>query len=107
MTSRSRAAADQLVLALDEQSAAPMTDIPGPGRSTAMLPGHGTQPFDDEGWFFEPWWPGVLATIVIDDGRVTLMAGQLADPLETARPAGFPGRRCMRSDHLQRLQFLD
>jgi len=81
MTSRSRAAADQLVLALDEQSAAPMTDIPGPGRSTAMLPGHGTQPFDDEGWFFEPWWPGVLATIVIDDGRVTLMAGQLADPL--------------------------
>lgn len=46
-----------------------------------MLPGDGPEPFDDDGWFFEPWWPGVLATIVVDDGRVELIAGQLTDPL--------------------------
>ena len=46
-----------------------------------MLPGEGALPFDDDGWFFEPWWPGVLATIAIDDGRVVLTADQLADPL--------------------------
>ena len=46
-----------------------------------MLPGDGPAPFDDEGWFFEPWWPGVLATIVVDDAGVTLLADQLTDPL--------------------------
>ena len=46
-----------------------------------MLPGDGSAPFEDEGWFFEPWWPGVLATIVIDGGGMTMLAGQLTDPL--------------------------
>jgi len=46
-----------------------------------MLPGEGPRPFDDGDWFFEPWWPGVLATMVLDDGRIELLADQLTDPL--------------------------
>ena len=61
-----------------------------------MLPGDGPAPFDDEGWFFEPWWPGVLATIVIDDGRVELHRGP-ADRSPARVPGaavgGRPGRR--------------
>ena len=57
-----------------------------------MLPGDGPAPFDDDGWFFEPWWPGVLATVVVDGGRVDLIADQLTDPL----PA-FPELRTVAS----------
>jgi bifunctional non-homologous end joining protein LigD len=55
-----------------------------------MLPGIGGGPFDDEAWFFEPWWPGVLATAVVDGAHVSLVASQLTDPL----PA-FPELRSM------------
>lgn len=41
-------------------------------------------PFDDPGWFFEPWWPGTLATIVTTHDGMRLV-GQLGDPL-----AAFP-----------------
>jgi bifunctional non-homologous end joining protein LigD len=80
MNARTRTAPDQLVLALDEAPAAPSAGRSG-AWSTAMLPAEGASPFDDERWFFEPWWPGVLATMVVDDGRVELIAGQLTDPL--------------------------
>ena len=100
MTSRSRTVPDQLVLALDGQPAAPSLDVRAPARSAAMLPGDGPAPFDDDGWFFEPWWPGVLATMVIDDGRVELIADQLADPL----PA-FPELRSV-SGQLQARQAV-
>ena len=32
-----------------------------PGRITPMRPTDGEGPFDDAGYFFEPWWPGIRA----------------------------------------------
>ncbi len=46
-----------------------------------MLPGVGAGPLDDDGWFFEPWWPGVVAAVVVDDERLGIMAGQITDPM--------------------------
>ncbi len=58
-----------------------------------MLPGDGPAPFADDGWFFEPWWPGVLATIVLAGGAVSLQAGQLTDPLPAfPELRGVPGQ---------------
>jgi bifunctional non-homologous end joining protein LigD len=49
-----------------------------------MAPGESNQPFDDPGWFFEPWWPGTPATIVVTRDGMRLL-GQLGDP-----SAAFP-----------------
>jgi bifunctional non-homologous end joining protein LigD len=56
-----------------------------PLRLKPMLPGAGESPFDDPGWFFEPWWPGASALAYIDDFKVRLDIEHLADPL-----AAFP-----------------
>jgi bifunctional non-homologous end joining protein LigD len=45
-----------------------------------MAPGDAAAPFDDPGWFFEPWWPGTPATIVVTRDGMRLL-GQLGDPL--------------------------
>lgn len=49
-----------------------------------MAAGNADTPFDDVGWFFEPWWPGTAATIVVTRDGMRLV-GQLGDPL-----AAFP-----------------
>lgn len=49
-----------------------------------MVAGAADAPFDDPAWFFEPWWPGAPATIVMAHGGIRLM-GQIGDPL-TAFP---------------------
>ena len=42
----------------------------------------GVVPFDDAGYLFEPWWPGVRALAWVEDGRlVRLQADGLADAL--------------------------
>jgi bifunctional non-homologous end joining protein LigD len=46
----------------------------------AMVPVAGPAPFDDDGWFFEPWWPGTPATVLVEDGRLRIAMDQLADP---------------------------
>jgi bifunctional non-homologous end joining protein LigD len=46
-----------------------------------MLPGEGPEPFDDDGWFFEPRWPGEAATLLVEGGRARFAPGHLADPL--------------------------
>jgi bifunctional non-homologous end joining protein LigD len=62
-----------------------------PGRKGAlprlrpMVPIDGDGPFDDAGWFFEPWWPGTPALAYVEDFRVRLQIGHLADP-STAFP---------------------
>ena len=38
----------------------------------------GPAPFDDDEWFFEPWWPGALAIVYIE-GRTHLQTEHLAD----------------------------
>jgi ATP-dependent DNA ligase len=47
-----------------------------------MLPVSGDRPFDDPGWFFEPWWPGTTTLAYIEDGRVRLQTEHLANPLD-------------------------
>ncbi|MDQ3492918.1 MAG: hypothetical protein M3452_06615 [Chloroflexota bacterium] len=43
----------------------------------------GDAPFDDEDYFFEPWWPGTRTFAFAEDGRLRLQTDHLADPLST------------------------
>jgi bifunctional non-homologous end joining protein LigD len=36
-------------------------------------------PFDDAGYYFEPWWPGIRAFALVERGRLRLQADGLAD----------------------------
>jgi len=74
------------------QLSLPFEDGPEGGTSvrmdrwaSPMTPGDTDAPFDDPGWFFEPWWPGSPATVVITREGTRLVTGQLGDPL-----AAFP-----------------
>ena len=47
-----------------------------------MQPTQGAAPFDDRGYLFEPWWPGVRALAWVDGARlVRLRAEGMADAL--------------------------
>ncbi len=62
-----------------------------------MAPGDADAPFDDPGWFFEPWWPGTPATVVVAHDGMRLL-GQLGDPLPAfPELAGIPGQLRARS----------
>lgn len=52
-----------------------------PERIVPMRPSDGAGPFDDPRYFFEPWWPGIRAFVLVEEGRVRLRAEALADPL--------------------------
>lgn len=56
-----------------------------PERLTPMRPTDGEGPFDDAGYFFEPWWPGIRALVLVERGNVRLRAEALGDPT-----AAFP-----------------
>jgi bifunctional non-homologous end joining protein LigD len=56
-----------------------------PERVTPMRPTDGEGPFDDAGYFFEPWWPGIRALVLVEGGNVRLRAEALTDPT-----AAFP-----------------
>ena len=56
-----------------------------------MLASAGEAPFDDDAYFFEPWWPGARAFAFLERGRLRLQADQLSDPL-----AVFPELGVMR-----------
>jgi bifunctional non-homologous end joining protein LigD len=66
-----------------------------PERIASMRPTDGAGPFDDPRYFFEPWWPGIRAFVLVEEGRVRLRAEALADPLpafpELAGVAGLVG----------------
>lgn len=68
---------DQLVLGFEAPAAGPL-----PARITPMLPADGPAPFDDEGWFFEPWWPGRPAIARVESGRLRIAMDQLGDPTD-------------------------
>ena len=51
-----------------------------PPRITPMRPTDGEGPFDDAGYFFEPWWPGIRALVLMEGGSVRLRAEALTDP---------------------------
>jgi bifunctional non-homologous end joining protein LigD len=50
-----------------------------------MLADNGEAPFDDEAYFFEPWWPGTRAFAFCEGSSLRIQADHLADPL-TAFP---------------------
>ena len=53
-----------------------------PARVVPMQPGRGHAPFDDPGYLFEAWWPGIRAQAWIEGGQLTrLRAEGLADAL--------------------------
>lgn len=55
-----------------------------PARISPMQPSDGAGPFDDPGYLFEPWWPGVRAMAWVEGGRlVRLHAEGLTDALTT------------------------
>jgi bifunctional non-homologous end joining protein LigD len=56
-----------------------------PERIVPMRPTDGEGPFDDPRYFFEPWWPGIRAFVLVEDGAVRLRAEALGDPT-----AAFP-----------------
>jgi bifunctional non-homologous end joining protein LigD len=51
-----------------------------PERITPMRPTDGEGPFDDSRYFFEPWWPGVRAFVLVEGRTVRLRAEALSDP---------------------------
>jgi bifunctional non-homologous end joining protein LigD len=50
-----------------------------PARLVPMQPSIGVAPFDDPGYLFEPWWPGIRALAFVEAGRLRLQAEGLAD----------------------------
>jgi len=56
-----------------------------PERIVSMRPTEGGGPFDDPAYFFEPWWPGIRAFVLVEGGAVRLRAEALGDPT-----AAFP-----------------
>ena len=64
-----------------------------PHRIRPMLPEHADSPFDDQDWFFEPWWPGTSAICFVEDFHVRLQIEHLADSL-----AAFPELSSMGAD---------
>lgn len=75
---REKVRPDQLTLAL-AADAEPVRGLPVSIRP--MLASAGEAPFDDEAYFFEPWWPGTRAFAFLEYGRLRLQADQLSDPL--------------------------
>ena len=75
-----------------EQLDLPISTEPGirlPARLEPMQPRSGVAPFDDRGWLFEPWWPGVRALAWVTDGAlVRLQAEGLADALRSFEELG-------------------
>jgi bifunctional non-homologous end joining protein LigD len=62
----------------------PLEFAPGasrlPERISPMRPTDGEGPFDDPRYFFEPWWPGIRAFVLVEGGAVRMRAEALADP---------------------------
>lgn len=48
-----------------------------------MTASAGEAPFDDEDYFFEPWWPGARTFAFAEAGRLRLQTDHLADPLSS------------------------
>jgi bifunctional non-homologous end joining protein LigD len=56
-----------------------------PDLVAPMRPTDGEGPFDDPRYFFEPWWPGIRAFVLVEGGSVRIRAEALTDP-----SAAFP-----------------
>lgn len=65
---------EQLPLSIPDE---PVLRLPLHQRPMQPTPAAG--PFDDPGYLFEPWWPGVRAMAFVEGGRLRLDAQGLAD----------------------------
>jgi bifunctional non-homologous end joining protein LigD len=83
VSGKDRSVAGQLPLPLEAEPAGAL-----PALIRPMLATPAPQPFDDEGYFFEPWWPGEHVFAFWEQRRLRLQAEQLSDPL-----AAFPELR--------------
>jgi ATP-dependent DNA ligase len=84
----------------------PLALAPDQGEETALparlaLPRatDGRAPFDDEAYFFEPWWPGAPATLRRVGDQLLIESAHLAEPLQ-AFPELADVRRRLRADGL-------
>lgn len=57
-------------------------------RLAPTSPVAGPAPFDDDEWFFEPWWPGAPAIVYVESGSVHIQTEHLADPNAAFRELG-------------------
>ena len=64
-----------------------------PARLAVMVPSPGPGPFDDPGFFFEPWWPGTRAVAFVEGGRLRMQVGHLADVVATFPELQVMGRQ--------------
>ena len=78
MPTRRRTSDGQLPLALHAEAGA-TSELPA--RLSLPVAADGHAPFDDDAYFFEPWWPGAHATLKREGGRLVLRTEHLADPL--------------------------
>ena len=78
MSTKRDPALGQLPLELSAEQA----DHPDlPSRLSLPLAAEGHTPFDDEAYFFEPWWSGAHATLKREGDLLVLRTEHLADPL--------------------------
>jgi len=68
------AAGEQLSLEIEPAASSALP------RLAPMRPTPGSAPFDDDSWFFEPWWPGTPVLAYVDDQGLRLQIEHLADP---------------------------
>ncbi|CAN5715287.1 hypothetical protein BH23CHL7_BH23CHL7_21200 [soil metagenome] len=71
-----RTGSEQLSLAIEP--AEQPTSLPRSLRPMKPVLGHA--PFDDDEWFFEPWWPGTPALAYVTPSGLRLQIDHLADP---------------------------
>jgi ATP-dependent DNA ligase len=64
-----------------------------PARIRPASPVAGVAPFDDDGWFFEPWWPGRAAVAIVEDGRLRWCMDTLAEPADAFPELGSIARQ--------------
>ena len=89
---------DQLSLAIDASVASGRV----PARIRQMQPSTGEAPFDDDDYFFEPWWPGSRSLLYLDGAELRLETEHLADPL-----AAFPELTAIRGQVRESAMVLD
>jgi bifunctional non-homologous end joining protein LigD len=77
--SRGRSSADQLALPLEPDAGGGRL----PERIQPMRASSADAPFDDDDYFFEPWWPGARMFAFVEGGRVRLQTEHLGNPLGT------------------------
>ena len=63
-----------------------------PSHISPMQPEPIDEPFDDPGYLFEPWWPGIRALAFAEHGRLRVQVAGLADALAAVPELGeIPG----------------